>query len=221
VHVVLGQVDGFLNRRRPTLHLQRPVRLGRLQRGGHRRGPDDARAVVHFFGSLQSRISAQTMNNLDDVREELDGDLAIVFHDLYDPQDPNQPSAGVAHQLMRCAEDQGSYWEAWDYHVNQITRQLTRAKHITPEDMKTMAQAISIDGDKLVACMKRGKYDKAVEADAASARAAGIVRTPSLVIGGMLYEGSISPDGIRALVLEQLLPGVLETWAPADDDPPP
>jgi predicted DsbA family dithiol-disulfide isomerase len=219
--VIPGQVDGFLNRRRPQQQEPHSIRLGRLQRGGHRRGPDHARAVIHFFGSLQSRISTQTMQNLDDVREEFDGDLAIVFHDLYDPQDPNQPSAGVAHQLMRCAEDQGSYWEAWDYHVNLITRQLTRARHLTPEDMKAMAQAISIDGDKLVACMKRGRYEKLVEADAAAARAAGIVRTPSLVIGGMLYEGSISPDGIRALVLEQLLPGMLETWAPTEDDPQP
>jgi protein-disulfide isomerase len=214
-HIVLGQVDGFITRRRQPLRKARPApRLGALHEAGHRRGPDDARAVIHFFGSMQSKICAQQARNLEDVRKEFDGDLAIVFHDLYDPDDSGQPSAGLGHQLLRCAEEQGSYWEMWDQHYNQLMMRPGHARHITQEDMEAEARALAIDPARLVACMSDGRHERAVERDVAAARRAGVRLTPSIAIGGMLYEGSLSADSIRALVLDQLLPGVLEEWAP-------
>jgi protein-disulfide isomerase len=216
--IVLGQVDGFLNRRRPVLRKERPIRLGALSMRGHRRGPEDARVVVHFFGSMQSRICTQTARYLEDLRKEFDGEMAYVFHDLYDAEDSSQPSVGLAHQLLRCAEDQGAYWEQWDQHVRQITQQLTRAKHLVQEDMEAAAKGIDIDPEKLIECMGKGRHEVAVDREIAAARAAGITRTPSVVLGGTLYEGSMSQESMRALILEQLLPGVLEEWAPTDDD---
>lgn len=209
-----GAVDGFQSDRHTPLRDPRPVRLGRLASRGHRRGPDNARAVVHFFCSMQSRLCGTTGFQLEEVRKDLEDEVAVVFHDLYDETDSRQPGAGNVHQMLRCAEEQGDYWTVWDLQIARISGLAPR--HIDSEQILAIANGAEMDGDRLVDCVARGRHKRAVEADVAAARAAGIKRTPSLVIGGVLYQGTMGIEGIRALLLEQLRPGLLEQWAPAE-----
>jgi len=218
--ITLGAIDGIPGQnRRPPLRAPRPIRLGALATAGHHRGAERPRVVVHLFCSMQSRLCANTAVGLEGIRQELPDDVAVVFHDLYDLRNADQTSVELTHQMLYCAEEQDAYWELWDYHYGQLL-QSGRVRTLHAEDLEAAADAIGMDGHRLLDCINTDPPRHAAEAAgaAAAARAAGIRNTPSLVIGGMLYEGMIGQNDLRAVIREQLLPGLLEQWAPLDDD---
>lgn len=78
-----------------------------------------------------------------------------------------------AAQSVRCAGEQGKYWEMHD-RLFSDPQALERAT--------THAKAVGLDVAKFDACMSAGKFDADIRKDMAQAKAAGVTGTPSFFL---------------------------------------
>ena len=79
-----------------------------------------------------------------------------------------------AAEASHCAEEQGQYWEMHD-------RLFQNQKALEP--WNGHAEALGLDVAKFEECLSSNRYQAAVRADMAVARAVGATGTPSFVIG--------------------------------------
>jgi protein-disulfide isomerase len=76
--------------------------------------------------------------------------------------------------MVRCAGEQGKYWEMrW--------RLFSNPQSLT--DSASHAGAVGLDARRFDACLASGKYADAVRADMAMAQGIGIEGTPSFILG--------------------------------------
>jgi len=68
--------------------------------------------------------------------------------------------------------------------------------------------------DDLQACLRRDESGETVTALVRAGHKAGVTETPTVVVAGRIYPGMKSLPELRGLVEEELLPGLLERFAP-------
>ncbi len=78
-----------------------------------------------------------------------------------------------AAQAMRCAGEQGKYWE-------MRTRLFTNPQALG--DTAAHAQAVGLESAKLEACMASGKFTEDIRRDMEQAEKAGMTGTPSFLL---------------------------------------
>ncbi len=93
-------------------------------------------------------------------------DLPLAFHRQAKP---------AAH-AARCAGEQGKFWELRHLLV-------VNGNRLTPSAITEHARSLSLDMEPFQTCMDSGRYHKAIDRDAADARAIGVTGTPSFVVG--------------------------------------
>lgn len=93
-------------------------------------------------------------------------DLPLGFHEQAEP----------AALALRCAGEQGRYW---DYRDAVFARQARLADALYP----ALAAELGLDRARFDDCLRTRRHAAAVAADAAAAAAAGLTGTPSFVIG--------------------------------------
>ena len=81
--------------------------------------------------------------------------------------------------------------------------------------LERRAEGIGLDLETFVGCVRERRHRAEVAADLAASEAAGVVRTPAVVIGGRLYTGTKSYDDLRNLVNAELAPSWLDRALPA------
>jgi protein-disulfide isomerase len=96
--------------------------------------------------------------------------------------------------MAHCAGEQERFWEANDY----LYKNGRRKNPVLPEEM---AEAIGIDAEALRACMVSEDAKSAVLEDINAGRELKLRGTPTYVIGGQTYPGSI-PEEVIAEALE-------------------
>jgi protein-disulfide isomerase len=97
-----------------------------------------------------------------------------VKYALFDlPLESLHGMAFRAAVAMRCAAEEGKYWEMRDrLFANPQTLDQTTAH----------AQAVGLDPSKFSACVGSGKFDQAIRQDMAQAEKAGMTGTPSFLL---------------------------------------
>src|SRR5205085_12643562 len=99
------------------------------------------------------------------------GKVRFITRDLPLPIHPN---AVPAAQAIRCAGDQGKFWEMRDAIAN--------ANDLAPASISKYAQQVGIDTSALATCMTTGRHRSEIDADIASAGALGITGTPAFLV---------------------------------------
>jgi len=89
------------------------------------------------------------------------------------PLESIHSAAFRAAEMVRCAGEQGKYWEMRD-------RLFANPRTIT--ETATHAAAVGIDAKPFDACLGSGKFAADVRADMAQAEAAGVQGTPSFFL---------------------------------------
>ena len=84
------------------------------------------------------------------------------------------PKAFDAAKAVRCAGDQGKFWEMHD-------RLFENQKSLEP--WTPHAEAVGLDVAEFEACLASGKFDKEIRRDMAEAPKAGVTGTPAFMIG--------------------------------------
>jgi protein-disulfide isomerase len=105
--------------------------------------------------------------------------------------------ARLAAHSAACADEQGKYWEQ---HDRIYEGQGEWSTGDADDHFRDYARAIGLDLARYDECMQSGKYAGRIQASVEEGAKAGVSSTPTLLVGGRLYQGRIDSDAIRRLV---------------------
>jgi protein-disulfide isomerase len=167
-----------------------------LEAGGRVLGPAGARVKIVEFSDFQCPFCARVQADLARVREAYPDDVAIVYrHFPLDALHPHARSAGLAAE---CAGDQERF-EA--YHDALYADQ----RAIGARSWRAFAEAAGVpDLPRFESCVAEGRFLERVEEDVRVGRSAGVSATPTFVVGGRMFSGTLPPDEWLRLVARAL-----------------
>ena len=154
----------------PRTHLSRPVD----DASDHILGETRAPITLVEYGSYACPNCRAANERIADVRDQLGERLRYVFR--HRPI-PGNELARRAAELAERAPDEESFWRA---HVLLMTRSET----LTEDDLRVVAGELGVEWE--------GEDEQAktrVDVDMRSARASGVIVTPTFFINGRKYEG--------------------------------
>jgi protein-disulfide isomerase len=108
------------------------------------------------------------------------------------------PFSRLAAHSAACADEQGRFW---DQHQRIYDGQADwSAARDATGIFREYAKAIGLDLAKYDACMSTGKYAGRIQASQEEGTRLGVSSTPTLMVGGRLYQGRFDSDAIIHLV---------------------
>jgi NhaA family Na+:H+ antiporter len=152
--------------------LDRPVD----PRDDHILGPLDAEITLVEYGSYACPHCRAANEQIAQTRDRFGERLCYVFR--HRPLTGNDLARRAA-ELAELARDQEQFWKA---HVALMTR----SGSLTEDDLRAVAEDLNLPLDDAAAAQRARAR---VEADEASARASGVMLTPTFFINGRRYDG--------------------------------
>lgn len=114
-------------------------------------------------------------------------DYPLAFHQY----------AQKAAEAMRCANEQGKFWE---YHDKIFQNQ----KDLNEESLKKWANELGLETERFNDCLKKEKYKDAVRKDFADGQSAGVRGTPAFFINGKILRGAQPYEQFKKAIDEAL-----------------
>jgi len=146
----------------------------------HILGPDNAPITLVEYGSYACPYCRAANARIAEVRNELGDRLRYVFR--HRPVRDNELARRAA-ELVEHAPDAEKFWDA---HVKLMSRSET----LTEDDLKAVASDLGIDVPYATASPEFEQHAKErVDADERSARASGVMMTPTFFMNGRRYDG--------------------------------
>jgi protein-disulfide isomerase len=138
-----------------------------------------------------------------DVRSRLvsSGQIRLRFLDypLVEIGHRNSPTASLA---AACANEQGKFWEMHDAIFATQDRWSTQATRNPRGVIDPLAQQVGLDVARYQQCMDSQKFLANIQAHRRAAERYKVSSTPSFVIGGKVYGGSMTYDELKRRVEE-------------------
>jgi protein-disulfide isomerase len=157
------------------------------------RGSRDARVMLVEYADYECAYCQQMQPTLDRIEAEFKGQMAFAYKDVPLPMHANAPKAAEA---THCAGAQGKYWEYHDV--------LVKNKKLEVPALKEAARALNLDGKAFDQCLDSGQQSGIIKEHSAEAVALGVTGTPSFLINGRFFDGSMSYEQLRAIVENEL-----------------
>jgi NhaA family Na+:H+ antiporter len=188
--------------------LDRPVD----ESSDHILGPADAPITLVEYGSYACPHCRAANERIAEIRDQLGDRIRYVFrHKPLTGSDLARPAA----ELVERAAEPKQFWKA---HVALMTRSET----LTKSDLDAVASDFSLPTEGTKAAKDAAKRAKSrVEADEKSARASGVLFTPSFFINGRRYDGPWDESSFADAMLGRLGHRVhsaaldFASWAPS------
>jgi protein-disulfide isomerase len=185
-----------------------PDRRGKLAsvRGPVMGAPDAPLTLVEFTDLQCPYCNRFTTTSFEQIKKTYidTGKLRFVSRDF--PLDFH-PQAMPAARAVRCAGDQGKFWE--------LRVALVRnASKLSPTFITSAATDLKLDMTAFASCTASTRHDAEISADMEAARSLGIEGTPSFLLGrttgdtldGVLIIGALPFDAFDAKIKELLAP---------------
>lgn len=165
---------------------------------GYVKGSDSAPVEITEFADYQCPF-CQTFATLQmpTIEERLikTGRLRWRYRDF--PLEQHPFSRLAAHSAA-CADEQGKYW---DQHGRIYEGQADwSAARDAAALFRGYAKAVGLDMGRYDTCMSTGKYAGRIQASQEEGARLGVSSTPTLMVGGRLYQGRFDSDAIVHLV---------------------
>jgi protein-disulfide isomerase len=165
---------------------------------GYVKGSDSASVEITEYADYQCPF-CQTFATLQmpTIEERLikTGRLRWRYRDFPLQQ---HPYSRLAAHAAACADEQGKFWPQ---HERIYEGQSEWAASRDAADIfRRYAREVGLDLAKYDACMSSGKYAGRIQASYEEGTRAGVSSTPTLLVGGRLYQGRFDSDAITRLV---------------------
>jgi protein-disulfide isomerase len=186
-----------------------------VQSEGYVIGIPSAPVEVIEFADFECPACAQfaTLHE-PDVRSRLvqTGQIRLRFLDLplVEIGHRNSPTASLA---AACANEQGKFWEMHDAIFAVQDRWATQATDNPRRVIDPLARQVGLDVRRYEECMSSRRYLANIQAHRQAAQRYKVQSTPSFVIGGRVYSGSLPYDEFKRYVDQARAAGT--TSAPA------
>jgi protein-disulfide isomerase len=173
-----------------------------VQSEGYVLGSASAPVEVIEFADFECPACAQfaTLHE-PDVRSRLinAGQVRLRYLDLplVEIGHRNSPTASLA---AACANEQGKFWEMHDALYANQDRWSTGATSDPRDVIDPLARQVGLDMPRYEQCMSSQKYLANIQAHRRAAERYQIRSTPSFVIGGKVYSGSLPYDEFKRYV---------------------
>ena len=165
---------------------------------GYLLGSDSAKVEIAEYADYQCPF-CQTFDELQfpTVKQRLidTGRLRWRYRDFPLQQ---HPFSRLAAHSAACADEQGKYWEQ-HRRIYEGQQDWAESSDAAPA-FRRYAQLNGLDLARYDACMKSAKYAGRIQASYDEGVRAGVNSTPTLLIGGRLYQGRLDSDAIARLV---------------------
>jgi protein-disulfide isomerase len=104
----------------------------------------------------------------------------------------------TANMAAECAADQGEFWE---YH-EQLFRRIDENGKVAvfPNSLKKLAADLGLDTEQFNQCLDSKQHLGEIQKIDQAAAARGVNGTPTIFINGQRYDGSRSPEAIKAAI---------------------
>ena len=167
-------------------------------------GKPDAPVQITEFADFECPACAQfAMLTEPDIRARLvnTGQVSVKFYVFPLPMHLNTWSASNA---AYCANEQGKFWEMHDrlFYTQDLWN--TQATKNPDRKMKQYAGELGLNAGKFDECLESQRHYPNIKASGLEAERQGIGETPSFIIGGKKYAGSLPYDEIKKLVDAEL-----------------
>jgi protein-disulfide isomerase len=201
VAVVGLGVLGVLLSRPKTVSIPANVTIQAADTAGFRgylKGPADAPVEITEYADFQCPF-CQTFATLQmpTIEERLikTGRLRWRYRDFPLQQ---HPFARLAAHSAACADEQGKYWQQHEK-IYEGQSDWAAARDAGPL-FRRYAQQSGLDLERYDACMRSGKFAGRIQASLNEGQQLGVASTPTLLVGGRLYQGRFDSDAITKLV---------------------
>ena len=170
-----------------------PPRITIDTQGAPTLGPSDAPVTIVEFSDYECPACRSTHEVVKQVRAAYGDKVQWIYKDY--PLRRHK-DAFKAAEASHCAQEQGKFW--------QYQERLFTTPDLSPDNMVSDAVQLGMSPEKFSQCLQDSKYKALVEKNVRDAEQAGIDRTPSFIINGVLFAGGPSLDNFRSMIDEEL-----------------
>ncbi|MEK7458990.1 MAG: thioredoxin domain-containing protein [Patescibacteria group bacterium] len=158
----------------------------------HVRGDlDKAKVVLVEYSDYQCPFCQRHHPTMKALAEKYGDDVAWVYRHF--PLTSIHPNAYPAALAAECANEQGKFWEFTDdMYENQ--------DNLGDDYYAEVAGTLGMNVSKFTECFESEKYKSVVDADMATARAAGVSGTPATFVNGQLISGAVDQQTFEQLI---------------------
>lgn len=219
VRVNAGRINGQ-GRRRAAVLYDAPLVAPAALTGGHLVGNENAPVTIHLYCDFAHhyRACGDTKKALDAVLTHYSGGVRLYFHHLLPEEmsDTRRTEAKNTHAAGLCAAAQDKFEAFFDSAYGRSFRLRRRRiqRRSYGEWMSKLIDKIKLDKAVYEACMADPATDEKLQELIRAGRAAGITKSPTVIVGDRMYTGSKTSDDIIRLVDIELMPGLLEQLVP-------
>jgi protein-disulfide isomerase len=147
----------------------------------HIQGSADAPFILVEYGDYECPICGAAYVTVKEIQQAMGDRLGFVFRNF--PISEMHSHAKDAAQAAEAAGAQGSFWEMHDM-LFENQDELDR------DHLAAYAEALGLDGTRLIDELIAGTYAKHVQEDFHSGVRSGVNGTPTFFINGIRYDGS-------------------------------
>ncbi len=145
------------------------------------------------YGDFECPYCGQAEGVIRELLASFGDDVRYVWRHL--PLSDVHPDAQMAAEASEAAAAQGRFWEMHDL-------LLSHQGELRPTDLKSYAQALGLDIERVISDLRRREYAPRVSEDVASADESGVSGTPTFFINGRRHYGAYDiatlSDAVRA-----------------------
>jgi len=156
-------------------------------------GPSDAPVTIVEFSDYECPACRSTHEVVKQVRAAYGDRVQWIFKDY--PLRRHK-DAFKAAEASHCAQEQGEFW--------QYQESLFVTPDLSPDNMVSEAVKLGMSPEKFSECLQDSKYKALVEKNVRDAEQAGIDRTPTFIVNGILLFGGLSLDNFKSMIDREL-----------------
>jgi len=165
---------------------------------GYLLGSDTAKVEITEYADYQCPF-CQTFDQLQmpTIKKDLidSGRLRWRYRDFPLQQ---HPFSRLAAHSAACADEQSKYWPQ-HHSIYDGQQDWAQLRDAAPK-LRQYAQANGLDLGRYDSCMQSAKYAGRIQASYDEGVQVGVSATPTLMVGGRLYQGRLDSDAIARLV---------------------
>lgn len=158
-------------------------------------GPSDALVTLELYADLQSPVSRQAVEVLDQMMQKYPTKARIQFRNF--PL-AFHPQASLAHEAAMIAASQGRFWDFARYILDH-------QDSLREQDLIAQAGRIGLDEKRFAELLQHHRYVPRVEADLEAGNRRGVRGSPVIFVNGNRIDGVPSIERLSEYIESELV----------------